>query len=511
MKDEDFDLLIKRQIQKDTYIPEKINHLFANFENEVNMKKNQKNKIGYSLRKGVIAASSILVMFLGGCTYAHINGTETIISPLLRNLGINSKYEENATKFDEETTKQDIAVKMLDGAMDDTTFIVGYEIGIPDINLDKWIEMEGNYKINNVNITPINTSISKTEDGKFLYYQVFDMNELKIKDTKNVKIDVNIYKIKEYTEYEDIDSSNAAYEKIYEDKWELKESIEVKNLETSKTYEFPNTKSYEIAENFEISVTEFTTGSYANILKIQTDKTNYDGDSIEKYYKLLDENNNEIGIFTEEERQYDERKYNDRIINEKINKNSKVKLEVYCKEIGKEKFEKVVTIPINLSNAVEKSEDENNLKEYKNDEYSFKYKEDWSITPKLSKNDVGPNSAYIGALRLEIPSTTNSLETSSIYIKTVNDNITLNEYIKEEKEQNENEYMEVKSTSKVKTKNQEGYQVVYELTDGETIYIMQSIYLSTNDKIYEISFSGSEKEYNNLESDINEFISNFEV
>ena len=72
MKDEDFDLLIKRQIQKDTYIPEKINHLFANFENEVNMKKNQKNKIGYSLRKGVIAASSILVMFLGGCTYAHI-------------------------------------------------------------------------------------------------------------------------------------------------------------------------------------------------------------------------------------------------------------------------------------------------------------------------------------------------------------------------------------------------------------------------------------------------------
>ena len=246
-------------------------------------------------------------------------------------------------------------------------------------------------------------------------------------------------------------------------------------------------------------------------MKIQTDKTNYYGDSIEKYYKLLDENNNEIGIFTEEERQYDERKYNDRIINEKINKNSKVKLEVYCKEIGKEKFEKVVTIPINLSNAVENSEDENDLKEYENDEYSFKYKENWNITPKLSKNDVGPNSAYIGALRLEIPSTTNSLETSSLYIKIVNDNITLNEYIKEEKEQNENEYMEVKSTSKVKTKNQEGYQVVYELTDGETIYIMQSIYLSTNDKIYEISFSGSEKEYNNLESDINEFISNFEV
>ncbi len=77
-------------------------------------------------------------------------------------------------------------------------------------------------------------------------------------------------------------------------------------------------------------------------MKIQTDKTNYDGDSIEKYYKLLDENNNEIGIFTEEERQYDERKYNDRIINEKINKNSKVKLEVYCKEIEKKSLKKLL-------------------------------------------------------------------------------------------------------------------------------------------------------------------------
>ena len=225
MKDEDFDLLIKRQIQKNTYIPEKINHLFANFENEVNMNKNKKNKIGYNLRKGVIAASSILVMFLGSCTYAHINGTETIISPLLRNLGINSKYEENATKFDEETTKQDITVKMLDGAMDDTTFIVGYEIGIPDINLDKWIEMEGNYKINNVNITPINTSISKTEDGKFLYYQVFDMNELKIKGIyKHFKGDYYIV--------EDIAIHSETKEELYKKIENLKKEI-INNLLTN--------------------------------------------------------------------------------------------------------------------------------------------------------------------------------------------------------------------------------------------------------------------------------------
>ena len=179
MKDEDFDLLLKKQMQKDTYIPEKINHLFSNFESEVNMKKNRKIKVIDNIRRGFIAASSILVMFLGGCTYAHVNGTETIISPLLRNLGINSKYEENSTKFDEETTKQNVKIKMLDGAIDDTTLIIGYEVELKDIDLDSWIEIEGHYKINDTSIIPINTSIDRTSDKTFVCYQIFDVNELK--------------------------------------------------------------------------------------------------------------------------------------------------------------------------------------------------------------------------------------------------------------------------------------------------------------------------------------------
>ena len=59
-----------------------------------NKKKYNKLKIGNYFGKASIAACSILAVFFGGCTYAHVNGTETIISPLLRNLGINSKYEE---------------------------------------------------------------------------------------------------------------------------------------------------------------------------------------------------------------------------------------------------------------------------------------------------------------------------------------------------------------------------------------------------------------------------------
>ena len=259
-----------------------------------NKKKYNKLKIGNYFGKASIAACSILAVFFGGCTYAHVNGTETIISPLLRNLGINSKYEENATSFDNEVTADNVKIKMLDGAIDDTTFIVGYEIDIPNIDSDSWIEIEGNYKINGMNFTPVNTSMDKTSDTTFLYYQIYDVNEIKINTTQDVKVNASIYRIKEYTECEDIDSAYAIYGKTFENDWNLEENINVKSLEDSKTYEFENPQNYEITKNIKVSVTEFVTGSYANILKIKTDKTNYDGDSIEKYYKVLDENNKEI-------------------------------------------------------------------------------------------------------------------------------------------------------------------------------------------------------------------------
>lgn len=232
---------------------------------EENKKKYNKLKIGNYFGKASIAACSILAVFFGGCTYAHVNGTETIISPLLRNLGINSKYEENATSFDNEVTADNVKIKMLDGAIDDTTFIVGYEIDIPNIDSDSWIEIEGNYKINGMNFTPVNTSMDKTSDTTFVYYQIYDVNEIKINTTQNVKVNASIYRIKEYTECEDIDSAYAIYGKTFENDWNLEENINVKSLEDSKTYEFENPQNYEITKNIKVSVTEFVTGSYANI------------------------------------------------------------------------------------------------------------------------------------------------------------------------------------------------------------------------------------------------------
>lgn len=473
--------------------------------------KNKELKMSNYIKRVLIAACSVLVIFFGGCTYAHVKGTETIISPLLRNLGINSKYEENATQFNDEIANGEVKIKILDGAIDDTTFIVGYRIEISNIKQDSWIEVNGKYKINDLSVKPINTSIDKESDTTFIYYQIFDVNEIKIDDTKNVKINADFNEIREYTEVENIDFAYTEYGETFKDDWNFEEKINVSKLEDYKIYEFDNPQKYQIAKNAYVTVTEFITGSYTNMLKIKTNKTNYNGDSFEKYYKILDEQNEEIATFWEEEKQYDETIYNDRIISERINKNSKITIEVYFKMIDEDRFQKVTTIPVDISKTVEKSKENSNWKQYKNENYSFKYNENWTLTQKVDSNKVGPNSAYLGALQLEIPSTTNSEYTSSIYVSTVKTNATLDEYVKQQKELSSQEDINEKNTKEIKINNNKGYQVISESTDGENGYIMQQTFLSAKGNIYTITFFGSEKEYNNLKTEINQFINSFEI
>ena len=245
------------------------------------MNETKKNKSYLKITLIIIAL--LLVVFVGGSTYAHINGKETLISPLLRHLGIdNNKYEENATQLTQEDKQENVTVKLKDGVLDDTTLIIGYEINIDKNNPDAWIEVEGNYKLNNMSVKPINNIMEKISDTKYVYYQIFDSNEIKLNDIKNATIESDIYRISEYTETEDINSASKEYGTVHELEIKLIENVEIKNLVDSKTYEFPNAQEYEILENVKVSATELITGSYTNILKIKTDKTQYQGDSFEK-------------------------------------------------------------------------------------------------------------------------------------------------------------------------------------------------------------------------------------
>lgn len=514
MKDEEFDKLLKEQMKSDTYIPEKIDKLFSNFEKNKDDDKHKVYKFRRYLKSVSIAACAMLVIFVGGCTYAHVNGRETVISPILSKLGISSKYEENATKFNDEVVSEKVKVKLKDGALDDTTLILGYEIEIANNNPDSWLEISGEYQINGMSFNPINSTVDKLSDNEYVYYQVFDVSEIMIDNPKSVFINSKISRIKEYTECEDNDSVYPEYGDCFEGEWNFDEAISVKNLEENKKYEFNNPQKYEIAENLNVSVTEFIKGSYTNILKIKVDKTNYTGDGFEKYYKVLDDKNNEIAMYTEEQREYDDRVYNDRLVSEKIKEGSKFKIEIYFKESGKKEFDKVITVSVDLSKAVEKIESQDEWKEYDGDDYSFKYNSNWKITTKLGKDKLGENSIYLGALGMEIPSTTNSEYTSSIYVKTVNKDITLEEYAEERRTINDSSesggYNEIESEM-LNLKNSEGYQIIYETSDGSEKYIYKNVFIKGDGKIYDITFFGSEKEYNNLKSGIDEFINSFEI
>ena len=60
-------------------------------------------------------------------------------------------------------------------------------------------------------------------------------------------------------------------------------------------------------------------------------------------------------------------------------------------------------------------------------------------------------------------------------------------------------------------KNSEGYQIIYETSDGSEDYIYKNVFIKGDEKIYDITFFGSEKEYNNLKKNVDEFINSFEI
>ena len=81
-------------------------------------------------------------------------------------------FEENATKFNDEVTKESITVKLLDGAIDDTLLIVGSKIDVQNIQ-SSWVEINGQYKINDLQVSPINSTIDRLSNTEFIYYHIW--------------------------------------------------------------------------------------------------------------------------------------------------------------------------------------------------------------------------------------------------------------------------------------------------------------------------------------------------
>lgn len=509
MEDNKFDKLMKEKISNEENIPEEINKIFSNFEKEIRMEKsNRMINLGYIFRYVTIFTLLILVVGVGGSTYAHINGKETLISPLLRDLGINPRYEENTVLINKEVEDQNITVQMVDVAIDNTNIIVGYKINVPENK--NFIQIEGSNRVNGMYIAPINKAIKKVEENEYLYYQIFDINEIELENNEKITFNSNIYRISEYTEYE---SNYETYEeavRIFEGNWTFEEVLEINNVVENKIYEFEEAPSVEIKENVNLSVTELVVGSYTNILKIKTDKTNYVGDDFKKYYRILDENNHELAVVSEEEKMYDETIYNDRITLEKLSLDSKVKIEIYVKEYHKP-YEKAATLDVDLSKFEEKKEVPTEYNYYEDENYKFKYNKEWTvISEKEEWIDIRTSGIYT---RIEVPSTTNSEYPSYIMIELIDEPYTLEEYIdKSNKDLNisvSESYDKIDEGS-YEISNTNGYQITSTTAAGE-VYVLKEFFTVKNNKVYDISFFTEEKDYNNIKEEIEEFVQNFEI
>ena len=156
MDDKKFDEMIKNQVQKDEKMDKRFEELFETYKEKYKMERgsNMKtNNVSFIQKMRYVAAVLVVGILLGtgGMTYAHISGVETWISPLLRKIGIDSKYEENSTKVNDEVTVNNEKVEMLDVAIDNSTLIVGYKITMPNVELENWIEVHGDYTVNDIN------------------------------------------------------------------------------------------------------------------------------------------------------------------------------------------------------------------------------------------------------------------------------------------------------------------------------------------------------------------------
>lgn len=502
MQEKNIDKLLKQKIQSDKKIPDEINQLFSDFGKEIKMKKKTNKVINYFKYLSTVAALA-LVCFGGGCTYAHINGKETPISPVLRTLGINSKYEQKAVEINEVKVSENIEVKMLNAAIDDTSLIVGYEITMPNPDMDAWIEVDGTYKLNNIKVMPINKAIDKDGNGKFIVYHLFDVSEIDLKGAENVELSANINQISEYTEYEDMASSYANYTKRTDGNWSFTQQLPVGKEVAGQEYTFEGS-TVTVLQNVNISAKSLIKGTYTNILKIETNKEKYTGDGFDVYYKILDESGKEV-VMGSEQRDFDSKVYSDRLVLGDIALNQKLTVQVYLKKAGGAFYEKITEMKVDLAKGKEVKEDlvEETMAEFKNNEYKFNYNNSWKELGIADANSVGPNSRYKGSLQIETSKNGSRVSvfakegSAANYLATIKNEYAEGYSLREEKD--------------CKVGSLDGHYIVFEMISGDSIYLDVKYIVEKNNKVYEIDFFGTDLQYNNLQSDIEKIVSSFTI
>lgn len=160
------------------------------------------------------------------------------------------------------------------------------------------------------------------------------------------------------------------------------------------------------------------------------------------------------------------------------------------------------------------NENTEQYQKYETEEYTLEYLKSWKLIGVVDENRVGPNSIYLGAVEIEIPDEKDPENTSTVYIKVLNEEKTLDEYknkIREENVASPSEYYEETNSSEIQFKNIEGFQITSGITEDNMEFVKQDIFAVKNEKVYRITFFGTKDEINRLNQEVNKFINNFEI
>lgn len=510
MNDKDFDKLLKIKVNQNEKMPDEITKIFSNFEEEIRMEnKSKKWNMAYITRYAAVIVLILILCGVGGTTYAHINGVETFLSPVLRKLGINSKYEENATIINEIEETEDVIVEFLDIASDDTLLIAGYRINV--LNGKNPIEVECYSRINDMNVEKIAYSIEEQAENEYIYYEIFNTADIELDDKEVIKFDTEIVNISEYTEaYSDVIGKYNKTEKSYECEFKFSEEVEIKNIVESKKYNF--TESYEKESNgIKFSIKDFVKSSYANTIKVKTDKRNQIyGNQVMNIYKVYDSNGNIIAASKELIGPFEELEFTNKIILGN-NIENKIKLVIEVDELGVGIVD-TIEFDIDLTKIEEVKAKEVTYVEHEELGFSFKYDSSWEYLGKhedyMFRGDED-RQFFV----MNVPDTTDDASDISILFEVKDGYNSLQEYIDET---NDNLYIspgecaEKIEESFYNFSGHEGYYIVTTMTEGY-VYYNQTFAVYIDGKIYEISFCGEEKEYYNLRETLETFVDGVKI
>ncbi len=187
------DEFIRKQLQQDNYMPDKVNNLIKNFEGGIRMEEKPKEKkvLKINLQQAVLAFSSVVIVgVLGGNLYAHIQGKPNIYSAVKSLFVKEDKYAASEIIIDQTVECNGIKLTLKTVAMDENVLITKYIAEGEKLSEDFYTYNE--FEEDMIDLAKIKTALLGRKIGEEKYDS---KNKATLANEKDKKIDEILNKL----------------------------------------------------------------------------------------------------------------------------------------------------------------------------------------------------------------------------------------------------------------------------------------------------------------------------